>query len=212
MADLVEQLIASKYLKAPHLIKAFKKIKREDFVLPGAKEEAGLNVPLNIGFGQTISQPLTVAFMLELLEPRKTEKVLDIGSGSGWVSALLTEIVGESGRVYAIERIEELKSFGEQNTEKYRFVSDGRLKFFVGDGAKGLPEYAPFDVIHVAASAATIPSALLDQLAIGGRLIIPEGVDTQELVLIERKSENEYTQRRFSGFVFVPLISKTINR
>jgi len=212
MADLVEQLIASKYLKTPHLIKAFKKIKREDFVLPGAKEEAELNVPLNIGFGQTISQPLTVAFMLELLKLGKGKKALDVGSGSGWVSALLAEIVGESGRIYAIERIDELKNFGEQNAEKYKFVSDGRLKFFVGDGAKGLPKYAPFDVIHVAAGAATIPSALLDQLAIGGRLIIPEGVDTQELVLIERKSENEYTQRRFSGFVFVPLISEIINR
>lgn len=212
MTDLVEQLIASKYLKTPHLIEAFKKIKREDFVLPGAKEEAELNVPLNIGFGQTISQPLTVAFMLELLKPRKGKKALDIGSGSGWVSALLAEIVGESGRVYAIERIDELKNFGEQNAEKYKFVSGGWLKFFVGDGAKGLPEYAPFDLIHVAAGAATIPPALLNQLAIGGRLIIPEGVDTQELVLIERKSENEYTQRRFSGFVFVPLISETINK
>ena len=212
MVDLIEQLITSKYLKTSRLIKAFKKIKREDFVLPGEKQESELNVPLNIGFGQTISQPLTVAFMLELLRPQKGDNALDVGSGSAWVSALLAEIAGKDGRVYAIERIEELKNFGEQNAEKYKFVSEGRLKFFAGDGAKGLPKYAPFDVIHVGASAAAIPTALLEQLAIGGRLIIPEGVDIQELVLIERQSQKEYTQRRFSGFVFVPLISETINR
>jgi len=102
MSTLIRQLIAQNYLRTPEIIKAFQKIKREDFLPDYLKNEAEENYPLPIGFGQTISQPLTVAFMFELLQPQRGHKILDIGSGSGWTTALLAEIVGEEGRVYAI--------------------------------------------------------------------------------------------------------------
>jgi protein-L-isoaspartate(D-aspartate) O-methyltransferase len=206
--DLIDQLINDGYLKTPEIISAFRKIKRKDFVLPEFVEEAEKNYPLEIGFGQTISQPLTTALMIELVQPKKGEKVLDIGSGSGWTAALFAEIVGEEGKVYGIERILELKEFGENNIKKYNFIASGRVVLIWGDGSKGLPEYAPYDIIHVGAAALKIPDAFLKQLAIGGRLIIPEGKDVQDLVLIKKISENKYKEKRLPGFVFVPLITK----
>lgn len=205
--SIVDQLIKEGYLKTPRLIRAFRKIKRKDFVLPEFESEAEANYPLDIGFGQTISQPLTVAFMFELCQPKEGDKVLDIGSGSGWTTALFAEIVGEKGKVYGIERIPELKSFGENNTKKYDFVSSGRAIFICGDGSKGLKEYAPFDVIHVAAAALTIPSPLLKQLKIGGRLVIPVGLNFQDIVLVKRISVDNYKKEKYPGFVFVPLVS-----
>jgi len=208
MSNLIKQLIKDGYLKTPEIINAFYKIKREDFVLPQFKEEAEANYPLPIGYNQTISQPLTVAFMLELLQPKKGDKVLDIGSGSGWTTALLAEIVGENGKVFGIEIIPELKEFGEENTKKYNFVESKRAIFICGDGSKGLKDEAPFDKIHVGAAAAEIPKALLEQLKIGGRMVIPVGVEVQDMVLIEKISEKEYKEERYPGFLFVPLITK----
>jgi protein-L-isoaspartate(D-aspartate) O-methyltransferase len=146
--------------------------------------------------------------MLELLQPKKGDKVLDIGSGSGWTTALLAEIVGENGKVFGIEIIPELKEFGEENTKKYNFVESKRAIFICGDGSKGLKDEAPFDKIHVGAAAAEIPKALLEQLKIGGRMVIPVGVEVQDMVLIEKISEKEYKEERYPGFLFVPLITK----
>lgn len=206
--DLIDQLIKEGYLKTPQIIEAFRKIKRQDFVAPGTSEEAEANYPLEIGFGQTISQPLTVAFMIELCQPKKGDRVLDIGSGSGWTTALFAEIVGPEGKVFGIERIAELKDFGENNVKKYNFVSSGRATFICGDGSKGLSEYAPFNIIHVGAAAAKIPKEFLEQLVVGGRLVIPEGVESQEMVLIEKTGPDQYKEQRFPGFIFVPLISE----
>ena len=206
--ELVEHLINSKILKSPAIAAAFKKIKRQDFVLPTSQSAADLDNPQQIGFGQTISQPSTVAFILEFCQPKAGEVVLDVGSGSGWTVALLAQIVGSGGRVYGVERINELKEFGEQNAEKYGLVSSGRATFICGDGSKGLPKFAPYDIIHVGAAAGAIPEPLLKQLRIGGRLIIPVGVDAHELVLVKRIGEKEYQEQRFPGFVFVPLIKK----
>jgi len=101
-----------------------------------------------------------------------------------------------------------LKEFGENNTRKYNFVESGRAVFVTGDGSKGLVEFAPFDKIHVGAAAAKIPNDLLSQLAIGGRMVIPEGIDWQEMVIIDRKGANDYQEKRFPGFVFVPLVAE----
>ena len=207
MSALIQQLIDQGHLKTKRIIRAFKKIKRRDFVLKELQGEAEENYALSIGHGGTISQPLTVVFMIELLDPQPGQKILDIGSGSGWVTALLAEIVGENGQVFALERIPELKEFGEKNTSKYNFVSSGRAIFITGDGYKGLPDKVPFDRIHVAAAVDNVPEELLKQLTIGGKLVIPEGVDLQDIVLIERIAENEYKRKSFPGFVFVPLIS-----
>ncbi len=202
---LITQLIEQGYLKTPEIIEAFEKIKREDFVPEESKGEAEGNYPLPIGYGQTISQPLTVAFMLELLEPKAGERILDIGSGSGWVTALLAKIVSKikKGRVYAVERISELKEFGENNVRKYNFIEKGIVKFFCQDGTKGLPEYAPFDKIHVAAAAEKVPQVLKDQLAAGGKMIIPI---SGGILKLNRINEKEIKEEFFPGFVFVPLI------
>ena len=202
--SLVEKLIEKGYLKTPRIISAFRKIKRSDFLPEKLKNLAELNEPLPIGFGQTISQPLTVAFMLELLQPKKGDKILDVGSGSGWTTSLLAEIVGSKGKVYAIEIIKELKEFGEKNTKKYNFVNKGIVKFICGDGSKGLLKKSPFDKILVSASAEEIPIELKEQLKIGGRLVIPV---RDSIFLIVRKN-NEFEEKEFFGFCFVPLIKK----
>jgi len=204
MEKLVDQLIEEGYLKSPKIIEAFNRIDRADFIRSDFIDEAYGNYPLQIGYGQTISQPATVAFMLELLEAKKGERVLDIGSGSGWQTALIASIIGHTGQIYAIERIKELREFGEANCQKYHFDN---IDFILGDGSLGLPEEAPFNRIIVAAATEKVPEALKEQLKIGGRLVIPIGEISQDLVLIERIGENKYKEKHYPGFIFVPLIS-----
>src|SRR3989338_1099360 len=207
--DLEKELEREGVLKSTRLIEAWEKIKREDFITKQFRGEAALNAPLPIGYGQTISQPFTVAFMLELLSVEEGNKVLDVGSGSGWQTAILSELVGKDGRVYALERIPELKEFGEQNVSKYNFIKSGRTKFFIKNGWEGLPEHAPFDRIIVAAAADEIPKELLNELAPGGRLVLPVGGEMgQGIVIIVKDSEGEVSEKRFPGFVFVPFVKK----
>jgi len=201
---LVDKLIERGYLKTPEIISAFKKIKRKDFVREEYKDLAEIDEPLPIGYGQTISQPSTVAFMFELLQPKKGDKILDIGSGSGWTATLLAEIVGEKGKVYALEIIPELKEFGEKNVAKYNFVKKGIVKFICSDGSHGLPSESPFDKILVSASATKIPSALKNQLKNNGRMVIPVG----NSIFLVIKKNNKYEEKEFEGFSFVPLVSK----
>ena len=203
MEQLINKLIAHGYLKTPEIISAFCKIDRTDFVPKELKSEAAANTPLPIGYGQTISQPLTVAFMLELLEPQKGNKILDVGSGSGWQSSLLACIVGANGKVFAIERIPELSEFGRENSQKYNFEN---LEFITSDGSKGYEKEALYDRIIVAASAfSKIPEELKKQLKIGGRLVIPV---ENSIWLIVKKAGNKYEEKEFPGFVFVPLIEE----
>ena len=206
MQKLVQKLIGEGYLKTPKIIEAFLNVHRRDFLPPELKDDYEENIPLPINYGQTISQPLTVAFMLELLDPKEGDKVLDIGSGSAWTTALLAYIVGEQGKVCAIERIPQLKDFGENNLKKYNFKN---IELFCGDGSKGLSEFAPYDGIQVAAAAENgIPRPLRDQLKIGGRLVIPVGQGLQEMVLVVKKEEDDFEDKRFPGFQFVPLIEE----
>ncbi len=209
MDNLIAELINDGYLKTPAIIDAFRKIKRQDFVLPEDKKYVAVNAPLAIGHGQTISQPLTVAFMLELLSPEEGDNILDVGSGSGWAAALLAQIVGEKGKVYAIEIVPKLKKFGEENTAKYNFVKKGIAKFFCGSGREGLLEFAPFDKILASAASEDIPSQLLEQLKVGGRLVIPIGrqYESQDIVAIDKQGKDKFKEKRFPGFVFVPLVN-----
>ena len=208
MEKLIEKLIRDGYLKTPEIIKAFKEIERKDFLLPKYKKVAGLNEPLPIDHGQTISQPLTVAFMFELLQAKPGDKILDVGSGSGWSVALLSEIVGPKGRVFGIERIQELAEFAEHNINKYNFISYKRARIIEGNGYKGLPEFAPFDKILVSAATPKLPQALIKQLNPGGRIVIPIGEehDVQDMVVIDKDKDGKTLERRISGFVFVPLV------
>jgi len=205
MSSLVNNLITKGYLKTDIIIDAFSEIKRIEFIPKELESVAEVDVALPIGNGQTISQPLVVAFMLELLDPQRDQKILDVGSGSGWTTALLSYIVGNEGKVFGIENINELKEFGEENVEKYGFIKKGIVRIIQGDGSKGLPEEAPFDRILVSASTDKIPQALKDQLKIGGKLVIPIG---SSVVYLEKKSETEFDKEEFPGFIFVPLIVK----
>jgi len=207
--SLIDTLIQEGWLKTPSIIDAFQKIKREDFLPDDLKKMAEINEAMPIGSGQTISQPLVVAFMLEQLQPKFGEKILDIGSGSGWTTALLAQIVAGGieeggGKVIAIEIMPELKQFGENNAAKYNFIEKGIAKFVLGDGSSGLPENAPFDKILVSASATEVPLAWKQQLKIGGKIVAPIG---SSIKTIFKKSETEFEEIDHPGFVFVPLIS-----
>jgi len=201
--ELIEQLIKDGYLKTQLIIDAFKTIDRARFVPEDQKQFAYANYPLPIGFGQTISQPLTVALMLELLQPQPGEKILDIGSGSGWQTALLAYCVGAEGKVIGIERIPELKKFAEENIASCETIPQGVIKLLEEDGSKGFEEEAPFDKIVAAAAATSIPAAWKEQLKVGGKIVAPIN---ESIYVLERKSQDEFEEKRHFGFSFVPLI------
>jgi protein-L-isoaspartate(D-aspartate) O-methyltransferase len=224
--DLIDSLIQQGWLKTPRIIEAFRKIKRVDFLPEDIKDLAEANEALPIGHGQTISQPLVVAFMLELLEPLPGDKILDIGSGSGWTSALLAHIVssknlksksfpdlpsknqksGTKGKVIAIEVIPELKEFGERNVSKYDFIANQIAEFVLGDGSKGYQKEAPFDkILCSAALEGELPPAWKEQLKIGGRIVTPIA---SSIWLFIKKSEKDFKTQEYPGFVFVPLVEK----
>lgn len=206
---LIDDLVKTGWLKTARIIGAFQKIKRIDFVTEEEKDLSEYDTALAIGYGQTISQPLTVAFMLEKLDPKPGNKVLDVGSGSGWTSALLAEIVtngNEKGRVVAVEIIPELAEFGKENISKYNFIEKGVVELVCGDGSKGYEKDAPYDRILASASAfKKIPEAWKEQLKVGGKIVAPV---ENSIWLFFKKAENEFEQFEFPGFVFVPLIEK----
>ena len=204
--NLIDSLIEEGWLKTPRIIEAFEKVKREDFLPGEMKALSELNEALPIGYSQTISQPLVVAFMLEQLQPRPGDKILDVGSGSGWTSALLGEIVGDRGKVTAIEIIPELREFGEKNVAKYNFIEKGIVEFICADGSKGYEKEAPFDGILVSASVQTeVPQAWKNQIKIGGKIVTPLG---SSIWRFTKKSATKSEDFEYPGFVFVPLIEK----
>ncbi len=213
--NLVQELINSRWLKTKRIIEAFKAIDRQDFIPEDIKNLAYINEALPIGYGQTISQPLVVAFMLELLDPKPGDKILDVGSGSGWTTALLAHIVSQKdipnfkfkvqkGKVIGMEVIPELVEFGKRNVSKYNFIQKGIIDIIFGDGSKGYPKEAPFDKILVSAAALKEPpQALKNQLKIGGRLVIPIA---SSIWLYIKKNQDVFEQKEYPGFIFVPLI------
>jgi protein-L-isoaspartate(D-aspartate) O-methyltransferase len=181
--------------------KAFDKVNRKYFVPDELVGSVDVDSPLPIGFGQAVSQPTTVKMMLDWLEPEPGNKVLDVGSGSGWTSALLAYLVGPKGKVFAVERIPELLDFGRQNVRKLDFIKN--VKFFQAGKKFGLPAHAPYDRILVSASAQRLPEELLEQLKPDGKLVIPVGYDILE---IEKNRDGQIETTAHPGFVFVPLI------
>jgi len=201
--NLIKELINTGWLKTPQIIEAFSQIKREDFVLEEEKERAYINNALSINYNQTISQPLVVALMIELLNPQPGEKILDVGSGSGWTTALLAYLVKPKGKIMAIDIIPELVKFGQKNVKKYNFVKKGIVRFFCADGKLGYEKEAPYDKMLISASAFEVPEKLFKQLKIGGKMVLPI---EEAIVLIEKTSQDDYRKQEFPGFVFVPLV------
>jgi protein-L-isoaspartate(D-aspartate) O-methyltransferase len=187
---------------------AFKRAKRGWFLPESQKIFADIEAPIMIGCGQTNSQPATVAFMLERLNPKKGDKALDIGCGSGWTTALLSELVGIDGSVYGLEIIPELCEQAKINLDKHGYILKGNVQIYCTDAKNGLKEHSPFDVILVSAAASKVPPELLRELKIGGRMIIPVGNQgmSQTLFLITKVAENDFLTRKYPGFVFVPFV------
>ena len=166
------------------VLDAMAKVPRERFVFDRDRRRAYLDMPLRIGFGQTISQPYMVAIICQTADVREDNRVLDIGTGSGYQAAVLAELGGE---VHTIERIPELADRAKANLKAAGYDS---LAVHVGDGSLGLPEHAPYDAIVVAAAAPDIPTSLYEQLVAGGRLVVPVGgPDGQRLEVIVRSPE-----------------------
>ncbi|MDD5144753.1 MAG: protein-L-isoaspartate O-methyltransferase [Candidatus Pacebacteria bacterium] len=203
--DLVSELIREGWLKTPRIIEAFKKIKREDFVPDDLKEAARENIALPTMAEQTISQPLVVALMIEELQPEKGNKILDIGSGSGWTTAILSCIAGDKGRVIGLEIIPELVGFGSKNVSKYNFIEKGRVKMIRADGREGYPKEAPYDRILISAASDDFLQPWKEQLRVGGRIVFPQGSSILRYV---KKSEKYFERQEFRGFVFVPLVKR----
>jgi protein-L-isoaspartate(D-aspartate) O-methyltransferase len=184
------------------ILKAIEKIDRKDFVLAENLEEAYEDYPLSIGYRQTISQPFTVAFMLQELELKKGDKVLEIGTGSGWNAALISSIVGEEGKVYSVEVIEELAEKAKNKLKNYKNVT-----VFDGDASRGIPEYAPYDKIILTAAPKELAEEFKEQLTNDGILLAPVGEYTQKLIKLTKK-EDKFTETEKGDFIFVPLVSE----
>lgn len=197
---LIKDLIKSGYLKTPRIIKAFEKFDRKYFVPKSLAQYANLNQPLPIGSGQTISQPLTVAFMIELLDPRPRNKILEIGGGSGWQTAILSDLVGRKGKVYSFEIIHSLTEFGKNNLKRFKLKN---VIFRCKDASRGYKKSAPYDRIISGASFHKIPIELKNQLNIGGILVAPTQED--DIHKITRTSRKNFKEEIIPGFVFVPI-------
>jgi protein-L-isoaspartate(D-aspartate) O-methyltransferase len=183
------------------VLAAIAAVPRERFVPPAERARAYENAALPIACGQTISQPLVVARMLELLAPGPDELALDVGTGSGYHAALLARL---AAHVYTIEWMAEL---AEQAKATLLELGVQNVTVLVGDGSAGLSERAPFDVINVAAAGRAIPRALEDQLAPGGRLVAPVGLGARQRLVRVRRTERGYERERLEAVRFVPLLS-----
>ncbi len=200
MQELVRNLTDAGFLKTPEVIAAFQKIDRADFVPADMKDFAYENMALPIGWGQTISQPQVVAFMLELLEPKEGERILDVGSGSGWQTALLASIVGDKGKVVAIERIPEVFDFGKRNLKKYAFPN---IVLLEGDGTETIRPAGYFDKIIIAASGESLPPTIKQELRPGGKIVAPI---RESIFVFTKTGGGHLAEKEFPGFLFVPLI------
>lgn len=202
--ELLKRLKAFGFSKK--ILDAFSKVKREDFVPEELEDQTYEDAPLPIGQGQTISQPYTIAVMLSEIELKKSQKVLEIGSGSGYVLALISEIIGEKGKVFGIEIISELVA---KSKEALALGDYKNVEIYRRNGSGGLPEKAPFDRIIISAACREIPKELLNQLKDGGILITPRGPRfEQSLVVIKRQGNEFKTIREIPGFIFVPFVDE----
>ncbi|MBM1174731.1 protein-L-isoaspartate(D-aspartate) O-methyltransferase [Microvirga arabica] len=201
---MIDIQIAKRGIRDPHILDAMRQVPREAFVDSGFEEFAYEDGPLPIGEGQTVSQPYIVALMIEAAEVKPSERVLEVGAGSGYAAAVMSRV---AARVYAIERH---PSLGGSAQERFRRLGYDNIDLRIGDGTLGWPDAAPFDAILVAAGGPEVPQALKEQLAIGGRLVIPIGGEerAQTLLKVTRTSQTDYEEEDLGGVMFVPLIGE----
>lgn len=205
-AELVRNLLRRGYVSKPEVAEAMGRVPREEFLPGPLKDEAYIDSPLPIGSGQTISAPHMVAMMSEALDLRPGQKVLEIGAGSGYHAAVVSELVSPGGHVFTIERIEELAGFARENIARAGYA--GSVTVLLSDGSAGLPQEAPFDRIFVACGAPSVPAPLKSQLKDGGVMVVPVGGRMiQDLMRVERRGM-EYRTHNLGGCVFVPLIGE----
>jgi len=202
---MVADQIESRGLRSPDVLRAMRKVPRHLFVPEGAQPYAYADSPLAIGSEQTISQPYIVAFMTDLLRAGAGSKVLEVGTGSGYQSAVLSEMGAE---VFTIEIVEPL---AEAARKRLTDLGYARIHFRTGDGYRGWPEEAPFDAIIVTAAPEDLPEPLVDQLAIGGRLVIPMGTSDQSLWLVTRTPDG-VRREQVLPVRFVPMTGEAQHR
>jgi protein-L-isoaspartate(D-aspartate) O-methyltransferase len=202
---MVRTQLAERGIRDRRVLQAMLEVPRHEFVPEPLRSEAYEDRPLPIGAGQTISQPYIVALMLQHLALQPDDRVLEVGTGSGYVTALLSRVCAE---VHSVERYAELAASARSVLEQLGFSN---VKVIVGDGSRGLPDYAPFDAILVSAAAAEVPPALFDQLRDGGRMMVPVGSPfSQELQLI-RKVGGKAEVEHLEGCRFVPLVAGEVD-
>lgn len=200
--QLIDEL-RTRGIKDERILEAFNAVPRHFFLDLAFTEQAYSNMPFQIGAGQTISHPYTVAFQTQLLDVKKGDKILEIGTGSGYQTCILCEL---GAKVFSIERQREL--FMKVKNIIHHFNFNPRLSY--GDGYKGLPTFAPFDSIIVTCGAPFIPPALVEQLKIGGKLVIPLGEgNVQKMVVLTRTSEDSEDVKDYGDFSFVPMLENT---
>lgn len=198
---MVEHQLKTRGIRDPDVLDAMLKVPRHEFVPENMRKHAYNDEPLPIGEGQTISQPYIVAYMTEMLKAAKRHRALEIGTGSGYQTAILAEIVQQ---VFSVELIEGLSRSAQQTLQRLGY---NNVMYKIGDGSLGWEEYAPYDAIIVTAAPSHVPSALEGQLKLGGRMILPVGDTYQELVLLTRE-KRKLKRRTLIPVRFVPLISE----
>ena len=202
---MVDEQIINRGVKNEKVINAFRSVPRHLFVDVNFSHQSYNDHPLPIGQDQTISQPYTVAVQTSLLKVKKRDKILEIGTGSGYQAAILAEI---GAKVYTIERFRELFIKAQRTLTSLGYNAD----FFYGDGYQGQPQYGPFDGIIITAATPEVPVALLQQLKTGGRLVVPIGdSDSQVMTVVERTGPDSFEYSSHGNFIFVPMLKGTVN-
>lgn len=202
--NLVEMLKKQGRISSEEIEKAFLEIPREKFIPTIFEKHAYTDTPLDIGQGQTISAPHMIAIMCEELDLKKGQKILEVGTGSGYHAAIVAKIIEPTGHVYTIERHKNLAEKAKQNLKNANIKN---VTVEIGDGSEGLKKYAPYDRIYVTCAAPIIPQPLIDQLKDPGKMLIPVGGTICTLVLVEKNNGKIKTENH-GGCAFVPLIGK----
>ncbi len=207
MRQQMTELLASKGIHNKRVLSALNRVPRHLFLDSAFEEQAYMDKALPISSGQTISHPYTVAFQTQLLDPQPTDKVLEVGTGSGYQASVLSHLCA---KLYTIERHEELYV---KTAQKLNRLGYKKIRSLFGDGYQGSPRFAPFDKILVTAGAHMVPQMLLEQLQVGGVLVIPKGAShTKTMLKITKDGEEKYSTESHGTFSFVPFLEGTVNQ